>query len=445
DRYIIPVDLDNIPPAKGLKYFLGSCQWFPASNPMELEQLEELVQAIKRAIGRFDDAPVDDSGQRQAVARTEIDDAIQRPPPPQQSKAWLGWVFAALIVAAVAVFGFWKPFWRSADPGGNGNSPDTSSVVAYDDTSTTRLVTGDPPVEGVNESPIEVVTPPATGTFSITSTPDKASIWLNGQRIGQTPHRNHEITAGRYDIKLAKEGYRTTTKELIVEAGTSTSLEVALNRFTADLQVKTTPDGVEVVIDGQQKGVTPCTVQGLAEGPHPVILRKDGYRQYEETVTIDRSADNVFTRSLTAIVGRVTVQVLPTGLIYIDGAQKTGQESNAPQSFELLPGTYTIEGASLAWGSWPKQIEVLGDEVIDVTFDFSQEFTMTITSKPVYAQIFINGANTGKYTPSQLRLHPGKKRIHVAMDGYVMVDSPREMILEGNMEEPIPFVLQRNR
>ncbi|MFH1841664.1 MAG: TIR domain-containing protein, partial [bacterium] len=245
DRYIIPVDLDNIPPAKGLKYFLGSCQWFPASNPMELEQLEELVQAIKRAIGRFDDAPVDDSGQRQAVARTEIDDAIQRPPPPQQSKAWLGWVFATLIVAAVAVFGFWKPFWRSADPGGNGNSPDTSAVVAYDDTSMTRLVTGDPPAGVVDESPSEVVTPPATGTFSITSTPDKASIWLNNQLIGRTPHRNHEITAGRYDIKLSKEGYRTATKELIVEAGTSTSLEVALNRFTASLQVKTTPDGVE--------------------------------------------------------------------------------------------------------------------------------------------------------------------------------------------------------
>jgi len=444
DRYIVPVVLDGTQPSKGLKYFLGSRQWFPASNPLESDQLEDLVQAIKRGIITFDEAPTDESGARQAVSISSVDSAVFKEPTPPKSKVWVGWVAAALIIAAVAVFGVWKPFWRTASSEGDVDSPDSGLMVARADTSTTPLVTGETRVDEV-PTPISTVTQPETGTVSITSTPSGASVWLDDQYIGQTPHQDHEITVGTYEVKLSREGYRTTTQELVVETGANASLDVALNRFTASLEVKTTPDGVEVVIDGQQRGITPCTIQGLAEGPHPIILRKDGYQQYDGTITIDRSAVNEFTRSLTAIVGHLTVQVLPKGLVYIDGTQETRTESNAPQPFDLMPGTYTIEGASLAWGRWPKEIEVRGGETVEVTFDFSQEYTLRVLSEPGMAAIFVNGANTGKYTPALLRLRPGKKRIHVARDGYVMVDSPQEMILEGNMEEPIRFVLQKNR
>ena len=51
----------------------------------------------------------------------------------------------------------------------------------------------------------------------------------------------------------------------------------AATHADAKLEVKSSPDGAEVWVDGKRRGVTPLTVRGLGPGEHQLTLRLPGY------------------------------------------------------------------------------------------------------------------------------------------------------------------------
>ncbi len=52
------------------------------------------------------------------------------------------------------------------------------------------------------------------------------------------------------------------------------------------LRVKTDITGVQLFLDGEEKGTTPTTLRSLAPGPHRLALVKDGYEAHEQAVTV---------------------------------------------------------------------------------------------------------------------------------------------------------------
>ena len=52
------------------------------------------------------------------------------------------------------------------------------------------------------------------------------------------------------------------------------------------LRVKTDITGVQIFLDGQERGTTPTTLRGLVPGPHQLALVKDGYEAHEQAVTV---------------------------------------------------------------------------------------------------------------------------------------------------------------
>lgn len=64
----------------------------------------------------------------------------------------------------------------------------------------------------------------------------------------------------------------------------------AANRADAKLEVKSSPDGAEVWVDGKRRGVTPVTVRGLGSGEHHLTLRLPGYAVFQQAASGDASA-----------------------------------------------------------------------------------------------------------------------------------------------------------
>ena len=58
---------------------------------------------------------------------------------------------------------------------------------------------------------------------------------------------------------------------------------------TGDLQVRTDPAGAKVSVDGQSRGVSPLTIQGLTPGNHMVVLENE-LGSVNEDVTIQPGA-----------------------------------------------------------------------------------------------------------------------------------------------------------
>jgi serine/threonine-protein kinase len=112
----------------------------------------------------------------------------------------------------------------------------------------------------------------------------------------------------------------------------------------AMLAVETTPLGATLTVDGEDKGISPTSITGLARGEHKLEAHLDGYQPLSRTVKIDRDGQRIDlalalvalpgtetspptnTRPAPAVkksFGKLTLKTEPWTTVYL-GAQRLG-------------------------------------------------------------------------------------------------------------------------
>lgn len=94
------------------------------------------------------------------------------------------------------------------------------------------------------------------GFVTVQSSPQGATVALNGKALSVTDFFPLEVVAGDYTLDITKNGYRPETRPVTVAAGETLSLQFDLVRTSATGFVITEPTDVEILIDGVRKGST---------------------------------------------------------------------------------------------------------------------------------------------------------------------------------------------
>jgi tetratricopeptide (TPR) repeat protein len=94
------------------------------------------------------------------------------------------------------------------------------------------------------------------GYLAVSSKPPGARVTLNGEFLSLTDFFPQEVLAGEYTVEITREGYMTDTRSLVIAPKETVPLSVAMTRTAASLFFITEPGGVEVWIDGAQRGTT---------------------------------------------------------------------------------------------------------------------------------------------------------------------------------------------
>lgn len=171
------------------------------------------------------------------------------------------------------------------------------------------------------------------GTIEFQSTPQGSEVYLNGARVtgdsGETvtPFTSIQAT-GRYDFTYKKSGYQDYTGYLYVNEGETTHNNRVLDPLptpaptpvptpvptpapirTGNVQVNSTPPGAQVCITTPAVGctqyLTPQIFIGYPEGLFEYVLKKNGYRDYSDSVIVVANS--------TVIVDPVLETALSTG------------------------------------------------------------------------------------------------------------------------------------
>ena len=115
------------------------------------------------------------------------------------------------------------------------------------------------------------------GALEVVTTPPGLRVAIDGEPVGASPHKVERLRIGRHGV-LISDGREQVRREIAIEQGKVTRVEVEFATKPGQVVIMSSPDGAEVY-DGQRRlGVTPWSGD-LGRGHHQVRIVKDGYEE----------------------------------------------------------------------------------------------------------------------------------------------------------------------
>ncbi len=145
--------------------------------------------------------------------------------------------------------------------------------------------------------------PVARGSISITSTPEGAAIWIDGERRAErTPAEVGDLGLGtEYRVRLTLDDHEPHEAAIELSdqnmTGTISAELAAIERFGI-VDVRTQPAGAQIFVDGHDTGLTtPSRVPELAAGEeHTIVVSLDRY--VNQSLTLTLAPGEVLTRTV---------------------------------------------------------------------------------------------------------------------------------------------------
>jgi TonB family protein len=132
-----------------------------------------------------------------------------------------------------------------------------------------------------------------SGGIEVATDPVGAQVWIDDADAGRSPLALAGVRPGRHLIRVALPGFSSAELALDVPGGAfAVPLRFTLQPVSAILQVRSDPDGAEVVIDGQHRGTTPIATLSLPPGKHRVEMTRNGFLPWVQTVQA-RAGDRI--------------------------------------------------------------------------------------------------------------------------------------------------------
>ncbi len=111
--------------------------------------------------------------------------------------------------------------------------------------------------------------------------------------IGKTPYTGH-LKPGKHTVWVARSGYQTGQKEIVVEPGTATTHTITLETVEYAVLKAGGVDsqGARLMVDGTVACAMPCEHQ-LKPGEHQIVVQKEGMEAYKDKLVVGRADETM--------------------------------------------------------------------------------------------------------------------------------------------------------
>ncbi|MDN7024056.1 DUF3344 domain-containing protein [Methanoculleus sp. FWC-SCC1] len=144
------------------------------------------------------------------------------------------------------------------------------------------------------------------GAIRVTSSPAGADVLLDDEETGESTNTTLQgVPAGDHVVTVFKDGYREPDEKWVtVEGGGTAEVHFSLTPITGSIQVLSEPAGAAIYLDGEkQAAVTDATLSDVPVGEHTVTVKKAGYQDASETVTVEEDETAEVSFELSAAAG----------------------------------------------------------------------------------------------------------------------------------------------
>lgn len=125
-------------------------------------------------------------------------------------------------------------------------------------------------------------------TLVLTSVPEGARFYVNGEAHGKGPVTLSNLKRGKYKVIAKLDGHADVERDIEVGLAQRVSQEFTMENIRGKLEIRTIPAGAQVILDGHPAGVTKGNeestapseiflVPDLLSGEHSIVIKKDGF------------------------------------------------------------------------------------------------------------------------------------------------------------------------
>ena len=142
---------------------------------------------------------------------------------------------------------------------------------------------------GTETKPDVVRLVPLLGSVLVSSTPPGVPFVIQGnsRRLeGVTPARVSALPVGAYRVVFHREGWPPVEKMVRVFKNTEATLEGDVR--AAKFEIRSTPAGGRVILNGREVGTTPLTLTDMKFGDYRLDILRDGYENYAEKISANK-------------------------------------------------------------------------------------------------------------------------------------------------------------
>jgi hypothetical protein len=128
-----------------------------------------------------------------------------------------------------------------------------------------------------------------SGGITVTSRPPGAQVEIDGRALARpTPAVAIDLGPGAHRVRVGKDGLAPVERMVTIAAGEHAVVDVSLASGRRTVQVRSTPTGASVFLDGQLAlGQTPTNVEVVDDDFHELRVELTGYRPVRRRLTPD--------------------------------------------------------------------------------------------------------------------------------------------------------------
>jgi serine/threonine protein kinase len=264
------------------------------------------------------------------------------------------------------------------------------------------------------------------GSLTIVSQPPGGEVYLDDEFRGRTPLTLEKVAPGSYRLKIILEGYEEWERTVVVRAGMITSVMAELTALpppTGSLSITSEPPRADVYINDDFRGRTPLTLEKVAPGSYRLKIILEGYEEWERTVVVRAGVITSVTAELTALpppTGSLSITSRPSGArVYLEDDFR----GHTPLTLErIAPGSYELNVTLEGYEEWERTVVVRAGVITSVTAELTTlpppTGSLSITSRPSRADVYINDEFRGRTPLTLENLPPGSYRLKVILEGY---------------------------
>jgi hypothetical protein len=168
--------------------------------------------------------------------------------------------------------------------------------------------------------------------------------------------------------------------------------ELASN--SARLTLNSEPEGARVIVNGVDRGTTPCIVDRIPEGETTIELTVEGYRPHKQQVKLVAGEQQTVTAVLEPIPAKLTIVTIPEGArIYVDN-QFRGESPVTMDGLE--PGEYRLRAERDGYEGMARTVELArGQDMVEEFRLPSNTGMLELMTEPAEVSVIIDGEETG--------------------------------------------------